>query len=122
MTDRHKTRKYFRVFIIFLVLLLLFGYTAYEIQKVAFGPRREIQTPVNGSTVSTSSLEISGIAMNIKDISMDDNPIFIDEKGNFTENTLLSPGYNTITFKADDKFGRSTEKVLEIIYKTETKP
>lgn len=116
MTDRYKTRKYIRTIIISLVLLLVFGYTAYEIQRVVFGPRIRILFPINGAIVSTSSLEISGIATDIKDISLDDRPIFIDEHGNFTENVLLSPGYNTIVLKADDKFGRNTEKILEVVY------
>jgi hypothetical protein len=116
MTERHKTRKYLRILIICLVLLLLLGYTAYEIQRVAFGPRIQILSPENGALVSTSTLEVTGVAANIKDISLDDRPIFIDEKGNFTEEVLLSPGYNTIVLKADDKFGRNTEKVLEVVY------
>ncbi len=41
----------------------------------------------------------------------------MDEKGNFKEEILLSSGYNAITIKASDKFGRNTEKIIEVIYK-----
>lgn len=117
MTDRHTTRKLIKIIIISIILLILGGYTAYEIQRLAFGPEIEVLSPQNGSLVSNSLVEVSGVAQNIKDISLNDRKIFIDEKGNFKENLLLSYGYNTITVKASDKFGRNTEKVLEVIYK-----
>ena len=103
---------------IFIILLCIFSYTAYEIQKLVFGPKIEVLNPQNESSISTSSLiEISGIAKNINNISLNDRKIFIDEQGNFNEKLLLSYGYNTFTIKASDKFGRNTEKTIEVIYK-----
>lgn len=117
MTDRYKTKKYAKLAVIILLLLILLGYTAYEIQKIVFGPRISIDSPQNGAVVSDSLLEIKGVAQNINDISLDDNKIFIDEKGNFDEKILLSYGYNVIKIDASDKFGSKTEKILEITYK-----
>ena len=117
MTDRHSTRKLLKIIIISVIVLFVFIYTAYEIQKVLFGPRIEVLSPKNGSLVSDSLTEVSGIAKNIKDISLDDRKIFIDEQGNFDEKVLLSYGYNSFSIKASDKFGRNTEKIIEIIYK-----
>jgi hypothetical protein len=116
MTDRYKTRKKMTVAIIAIVLILLAGYTSYEIRRVAYGPRITVLSPTNGSVSTSSLIEISGVAQNIKDISLNDRKIFIDEQGNFKEEVLLSPGYNILTFKASDKFGKETEKVIEIIY------
>lgn len=117
MTERHKTRKYLKIFAISFLLILVLGYTGYEIHKVVFGPRILVTYPQNGALLSTPTLEITGVASNIKDISLDDRKIFIDEQGNFTEEVLLSYGYNTIVLRATDKFDRKTEKVLEVIYK-----
>ena len=117
MTDRHTTRNFLKIFFISLILLCILGYTAYEIQKVIFGPRITVSYPQNDSTVSNSLIEVTGNAKNINDISLDDRKIFVDEQGNFKEEMLLSYGYNTITIKASDKFGRTTEKVVEVIYK-----
>lgn len=117
MTDRHATRKLLKSIIISVVLLCLFGYTAYETQKIIFGPRIEVTSPKNGALISNSLTEISGIAQNIKDISLNDRKIFIDEQGNFREKILLSYGYNALVIKASDKFGRKTEKIIEVIYK-----
>lgn len=117
MTDRHATKRMLNIMIISIILILIFGYTAYEIQKVALGPKIEILSPTNGSLVSDSLTEIVGTAKNINNIILNDRKIFIDEKGNFKEKVLLSYGYNAIVMKATDKFGRTTEKLLEIIYK-----
>ncbi len=117
MTDRHATKKIIEISIICIVLLCLFGYVAYEIQKLIFGPRITILSPKNGASVSDSLVEVSGIAKNINDIGLDDRKIFIDEQGNFKEQVLLSYGYNVIDIKAMDKFGRNTEKIIEVIYK-----
>ncbi len=117
MTDRYKTTKYVKLFAVLFVVFLLLGYTGYEIQKVIFGPRIHIDYPQNGALVSDSLLEVKGVAQNINDISLNDRKIFIDEKGNFDEEVLLQYGYNALVLKAVDKFGRQTEKILEIIYK-----
>lgn len=117
MTDRHATRKLLKVIIISIILLFIFGYTGYEIQKMVFGPRIEILSPKNGALASSSLIQILGIAKNITNISLNDRKIFIDEQGNFREDLLLSYGYNTLTIKASDKFGRNTEKIIEVIYK-----
>ncbi len=118
MTDRHATRRLLKIIVISIILLFLFGYTAYEIQRVLFGPKLEVLSPPNLSSISTSSLmEISGTAKNINNISLNDRKIFVDEQGNFKEHLLLSYGYNAIVIKAGDKFGRKTEKILEVIYK-----
>jgi hypothetical protein len=117
MTGRHKTRRYIKLLIAIILIVVFVGYTIYEIQKVFLGPRIEALSPQNGSLVSTSFTEVTGIAKNITEISLNDRKIYIDEQGNFKEGLLLSYGYNALTIKASDKFGRKTEKILEVIYK-----
>lgn len=118
MTDRHATRRFLKIAIVCIIVLFFLGYTAYEIQRVVFGPKIEVLSPTMDSSVSTTSLiEISGVAKNINNISLNDRKIFTDEQGNFNESLLLSYGYNSFSIKASDKFGRNTEKIIEVIYK-----
>lgn len=117
MTDRHKTRRYIKIIITILIVVVFIGYTIYEIQKVVLGPQIEVLSPKNGSLVSNSFIEISGIAKNIKEISLNDRKIYTDEEGNFKENLLLAYGYNALVLKASDKFNRKTEKIIEVVYK-----
>ena len=62
-------------------------------------------------------IKIAGAAKNIKSISLDDRPIFIDEAGSFSEKLLLSNGYNVIKISAWDKFNKKTDKLIEVVYK-----
>jgi hypothetical protein len=117
MTERNKTKKYILWIIVTFLVLLIVGYTLYEVQKVVFGPKIIVLSPINGSLVSSSTTEISGTTKNIKDLSLNDRKIFTDEQGNFKEEVLLSYGYNIFVLKASDKFGRSTEQKIELVFK-----
>ena len=115
--DREKTRKFMKMGIISLCVVFIIGYSLYEAKKLVTGPNITLTYPLNGATVSDSLLPITGIAKNTTNISLNDKKIYVDEKGNFNEQVLLSYGYNVVSVKAEDKFGRSTEKTLEVIYK-----
>ena len=81
------------------------------------GPVITINEPKNGSTTEEQMIKIAGAAKNIKSISLDDRPIFIDEAGSFSEKLLLSEGYNIIKISAWDKFSKKTEKTIELVYR-----
>lgn len=104
------------------MLIILFAvaiglYTIYQARHFLSGPELTLLSPQNGATVSDSLIEIKGHADNIVYISLNDRQIYVDQQGNFSENLLLFSGYNVITLKAKDKFGRETEKVLSLVYK-----
>lgn len=115
--DRDKTRKFFKIGIISLCVCFVLGYSLYEAQKIVMGPEITFTSPINGSTVSDSLVNIVGNAKNITSINLNNRKIYVDEEGNFSEQILLSYGYNLLSVKAEDKFGRKIEKTLEVIYK-----
>ena len=49
-------------------------------------------------------------------ISINDRPITIDEEGNFSERFLLSEEINIIQIRAQDKFGKETQRDLTVVY------
>ena|SRR3989344_3939176 len=100
-----------------LVIGIIIGYTYFAFRGYIHGPEIIIYEPINGSTISTSTVVIRGQALRIQDIVLNGRPIFIDEKGNFDETLLLFPGYNVSLIKATDKFGRIIEHKLELVYK-----
>ena len=59
---------------------------------------------------------VAGTATNIARISLDDRQIFVDKQGNFSEKLLVPPGYTIIKLAAQDKFGRTTEKLVALNY------
>ncbi|MBM2817491.1 MAG: seg [Parcubacteria group bacterium] len=100
-----------------LFLMLIFGYSLYQSRNLFMGPVITISEPKNGSTAQEQLIKIAGTAKNIKKISLDDRPIYVDESGVFSEKLLLSEGYNVIKISAWDKFNKKTEKTIELVYK-----
>lgn len=105
------------------LILAVVGIGAYAyLQSSEFraGPRITITGPDNGSTFTDPTITVSGTAENVAYLSLDDSPIFVNTKGTFTEKLLLLPGYNILSVKARDQFGKSVEKTLELVYKVPT--
>lgn len=115
--NRRKLKLCVKISLGLLFLLLILGYSFYQSRNLLMGPVITVNEPENGSTSEEQLIKISGAAKNIKKITLDDRPIFIDEAGNFSEKLLLSEGYNIIKISAWDKFNKKTEKTIELVYK-----
>jgi hypothetical protein len=115
--SRRETKFYLKAIVISLFLICLFGYGIFELWKYVMGPKIILASPTNGVSVSESLITISGQGKNTKAITLNDRPIVVDEQGNFSESLLLSYGYNTLKLKAEDRFGKTTEQELQIVYK-----
>lgn len=111
------SKKVFESALIALSAIIIFGYAFYQARNIISGPIIKIQNPKNGETLERSLVNIEGTAENISHISMNDRQIFTNEQGEFSEKLLLSYGYNIITIRVKDRFGRQTEEILELIYK-----
>lgn len=66
---------------------------------------------------NSSVAEITGNAKNAIYITLNGREIFIDRDGSFTEPVALLPGLAVVTLQARDKFGNTSEKEFEIVYK-----
>ena len=97
----------------FLVFIAL--YTLFQARFIILGPRISISYPEDGTVATSSVINVTGIAHNVTFISLDDRPIFLDEKGNFSEKMVLSPGQSTIMIRARDRFGRETQISTRIV-------
>jgi hypothetical protein len=115
--SRRETKFYLKAIIIIIFLIILFGYGIFEIWNYATGPQILLTSPPNGAVVSESLITIIGQGKNTKIITLNDRPVVVDETGHFSENILLSYGYNVLELKAEDRFGKKTEERLQIVYK-----
>jgi hypothetical protein len=79
------------------------------------GPQISILYPSNGEVVASSLITIEGRVKNISHISLNDRPIFTDEKGAWSEKLIVSPGTSIITVKASDRFGREITKNIQVV-------
>ena len=112
-------KKIIKLLIICLAVLTIIGYSFYQARNLLFGPHISLFSPTNGGTFTDSLIEIKGNATNIASITLNDRSIFVDENGNFVEKLLLASGYNVFKLVAEDRFGRSTEKLIEFVLKDE---
>jgi len=99
------------------IVLFIVAYVYYQSISLATGPEIIIASPINGSTVTESLVIFSGTAENISHITFNDRPIFVNEKGEFSQALLVLPGLNIIEIDAGDRFGRTTKKILQIVYR-----
>ena len=114
--DRRTLQILLKFFLVLIIIGLIVGYSLYSSKAFVAGPHITVTLPRDGDVLSTSTVSVIGLAKNIKDISFNDRPIFIDEHGNFKETTLLHEGYNVFIVRANDRFGRTTQSLLHLIY------
>jgi len=108
--------RYIRIGTGIILGLIILGYGISKSVNLLTGPKIEIESPRNGETLREPLLNIKGLVKNAAFISLNDKQIFVDDKGNMTDQILLYEGYNIITVKAKDKFGGEKTVVREIIY------
>ena len=109
-------RKILKITGVVLGIIIIIGYTIYQTYNFAEGPILSISYPTSGMTFEKSLVEIKGIVKNASYITLNDNQIFVDEKGNFKEKLLLSQGYNIFEIEVKDKFDRVKREKLELVY------
>lgn len=114
---RRETTKIIKTFFVLLALVILFGYAGFRAKDFVIGPVLEVNNPKNGTSVEESLVEITGSAKNISFLTLNGNKIFINEEGVFREKILLSYGYNIISVEAKDRFGRTENKIIQLVYK-----
>jgi hypothetical protein len=105
-----------KISVVVVISLLILGYGFFQARNLLIGPEITIFTPKNGDNLTNPFVIITGLATNITRISLDDRQIFVDKKGAFSEKLLVPPGYTIIKLAAQDKFGRVTQKLLELNY------
>ncbi len=105
-----------KISIVIITLLLILGYGLFQARNLINGPEISVSTPKNGENLSNPLIVVAGSANNITHISLNDRQIFVDKQGNFSEKLLVPSGYTIIKLEAQDKFGRSTKKLIELNY------
>jgi hypothetical protein len=99
------------IFVLFIVV-----YAFFRSEDLIFGVKIKNVNITDGEKVTDNVLKITGNARNAVNLSLDDRPISIDQKGNFNETIALLPGYNIISIKAEDEFGKRDEKDYKLMY------
>lgn len=94
------------------------GYAYFTMRDYFAGPQIEIFSPKEYAIVEHELIEVRGVSKRISAITLNDRPIFVDERGEFREQLLLYPGYNILKVAAQDRYGRTVEKKIEVVLRS----
>ena len=111
-----RIKRYLRFGIIFAFFVLLAVYTHGRAVNLLKGAEINIASISDGATVNDPLIKVEGTAKNARGFSINDREVAVSEDYKFSDEVLLLPGYNILTLKGTDKFGKHTEKQMRIVY------
>ena len=104
----------FTVIALIVFFVIAIGYAFFEARGLLFGPT--IDVPAGQTVVHDPYVVIQGSAQRISSLTMNGAQIQVTEAGAFSQPYLLASGYNRIVLDAKDQYGRTRERVIEIMY------
>ncbi len=108
-----KLLKYIGLTILFFVII---GYGLGRGRDLIFGINLIINGISNNETVSSSTVNVTGIAKHALGITINQRPVSVTDDGQWRDTLALLPGINIIKIGAEDKFGRSVSKTFTVNY------
>ena len=99
----------------FFIFILL--YVILNTRLISKGVKLSVLGVTNGTVYEEGALPITGNASRARHVLINGREINIDQAGDFSDTLVLLPGYNIITISAEDKFGKVTKQVFDIIRK-----
>jgi len=112
--SRSRFSRLIRIVATIAVILIVVGYAAYRSLAYIRGPIIHVYQPINGASIASTTVTIIGRAERVNAISLNDNPLQVDESGNFKQTIIVFSGVNIITLKATDQFNRGTINELRV--------
>ncbi len=103
--------------IIGIVFVLVAIFLLFQYRGALFNPTLKIDTPKESQSFKTLSIEVSGKTDPDSTLTVENEQITLDRNGNFTKEITVFPGNTTITFTAENRFGRTTVVKRDIIVK-----
>lgn len=103
-----------------LVFFSLGLYSLFAARGIIQNPRITISEPENGSHITNPTVAITGSTNTLSSFTINGRVVPLHENNTFSNVIILKEGYNIIVLEAGDRFGRTTEKTLEIMHTRET--
>jgi hypothetical protein len=98
--------------------VLLFGsiaiFTYMKMNFVLTGVKLQAHVEKNGNS---PVIQVKGNAYGATYVTLNGREIYIEKDGSFTEDVVLLPGLSVLKLDTEDKFGNTTLKKFELVYK-----
>jgi hypothetical protein len=111
---RTRFAKLIRVASTLVVIVIVIGYAAYRSLAYIRGPIIHVFQPIDGASIASTTVTIIGRVDRVNSLALNDNPIQVDESGNFKQTIIVFPGVNIVTLRATDQFQRATTAELRM--------
>ncbi len=102
--------------IILFVLLVGVGFVYFyrEVGKFSAEPRLIIAQPAGNSSIERSTVDVVGITDKDSKVTINGQPVFVNEKGEFNETVSLSQGINELEVRSENRFGNDASKKIRV--------
>ena len=117
MLEPYDLRKKVELYFIGLLFVIAITYGGFRAYPLIAGPSITIFNLKDGDTVASSTFEIYGQALRVKEITLQGRPITIDTEGHFAERLVAYPPYTILVLSATDLYGATVTKSLRVIPK-----
>jgi hypothetical protein len=117
MTRSKTTKFWMGLGSLVMLFMVLIGYALFRSKDLIFGVQVHVNSIKDGEVFTDPLIHVSGSAFHARELTINDRHISIDQNGNFNEPILLPNGSSTITLEAQDKFGNTKTKILQLFLK-----
>ena len=108
-------RPYYLIATIGLIVIICYG--IFVALPYLLGPGLTVMTPLQGSTVTSPTVSVSGKTTRVSYLSINDLAVPLSEDGTFTVERAYPKGYTVLVVRARDRFGREVTETIRFIHK-----
>lgn len=95
-------------------VVLTLGYIIWQVWSINKTPSLQVLQPANNSVIAGSFVTVRGQTDPGMIVTVNDQTIYVDNKGGFTTQLGLTPGPKQIVISSKNRFDKSVSKTLEI--------
>lgn len=101
--------------LVILIFVGFLGYIFYAVKNFTSPPNLEIYSPSTETVIKQDRVEVVGKTDAGASLKINDQVVFLDDKGNFRETVKLQTGLNNIELRATNRIQKETVKVIKIL-------
>lgn len=116
----HRKKPSLQSLLLGLTIAAIVGVVFYNTKDVLLGAPLTLHTALDGATISSSYLPITGLARHAATLQINGRIVALDKKGSFSDGVLLSPGYNIVEISQTDRFGKEKRKIIHLVAEPST--
>lgn len=116
MTRTTSIKKWLRLGLISGLFVFIIAFSFFQTKSLKRGAIISIENIADGAVFNTAVVALSGTAIHATHLTINGREIPVNQESRFTDELVLSPGYNIITVSGSDKFKKSKTLVYRVLY------